>query len=196
MTTASESSSTPPPRQRARGDERAGDQELRAAYLRFGAMIATAVVVMYGLTYLNTFSIDHVAFSEMRVYMAGLMGSAMAVIMLAFMLGMYRSRTANVAIVASAAVVFALMLWLARSQETVQDESYMRAMIPHHSIAILTSDRAQISDVRVQALAAEIEETQRIEIQEMQWLLDDIAENGEASSAGEAEQRPVPEFEP
>ena len=114
------------------------------AYARFGAMIATSTVAMFGLMYLNTYALDHVFFSETRLWMALYMGAAMAVIMLAYMLGMYASRALNVAIFASAAVVFAASLWVVRSQALMDDQDYMRAMIPHHSIAILTSERAHI----------------------------------------------------
>jgi magnesium-transporting ATPase (P-type) len=164
------------------------------SYLRFGAMIATSMAAMFVVMYLNTYALDHVRWSETRFYMTFVMGATMAVVMLAFMLGMYRSVRANVAIVAGSAVVFALALTLVRTQATVEDRSYMRAMIPHHSIAILTSERANIEDVRVRELADEIIEAQRREIAEMEWLIDDIAENGVAATADEAEARPVPEF--
>ena len=165
------------------------------SYARFGAMIVTSVVVMYTLTYVNTFDASHVRFSETRLYMALLMGGAMAIIMLAFMLGMYRSRRMNVAIFAGAAVLIAMSTWLVRSQVTVEDESYMRAMIPHHSIAILTSERSQLEDVRVCELAVEISRAQRTEILEMEWLLDDIAENGPATTDAEARERAVPKMD-
>ncbi len=71
----------------------------------------------------------------------------------------------------------------------------MNGMIPHHSIAILTSERADIDDVRVRELADEIIEAQRKEIKEMKWMLADIDDNGEATRAAEAAERPVPEFE-
>ncbi len=112
-------------------------------------MIATSTVVMFGLMYLNTYETDHVFFSETRAYMALVMGATMAVVMLGFMLGMYTDRRVNLGIVIGSAVVFAVALWLVRSQETVEDVSWMKAMIPHHSIAILTSERAHISDPRV-----------------------------------------------
>lgn len=143
-------------------------------YARFGAMIATATVAMYALTYLNTYQVDHIFFSETRAYMALVMGAAMAVIMLAFMLKMHTNRRANIGIVVGSAAVFALSLWLVRSQATVQDVSYMRAMIPHHSIAILTSERAEISDPRVRSLADGIIESQRREIEEMKKLIEEL----------------------
>ena len=163
-------------------------------YTKFGAMIATSTVVMLGLMYLNTYEWRHVFWSETRFYMAFLMGAAMAAIMLAFMLGIHTNRRANIGIFATSAAVFILALFLVRSQATIGDESWMSAMIPHHSIAILTSERANIDDRRVRELADSIIEAQRREIREMKWLLDDIRANGEATTPAEADARPVPGF--
>lgn len=143
-------------------------------YTSFGAMIATSTVVMLGLMYLNTYQLDHVFFSETRTYMALVMGASMAVIMLAFMLKMYSNRRINIVIFVGSAVIFSLALWLVRSQATIEDVSYMKAMIPHHSIAILTSERAHISDPRVRKLADQIIESQRKEILEMKALIKDL----------------------
>tara|TARA_R100000365_G_C2695026_1_gene35526 strand:- start:169 stop:618 length:450 start_codon:yes stop_codon:yes gene_type:complete len=143
-------------------------------YSIFGAMIATATIVMFGLMYLNTYSLEHILFSETRAWMAIVMGATMAVIMLAFMLGMYRNRTANLAIFAAAIIAFAGALYLVRSQDTIADVAWMKAMIPHHSIAILTSERANISDPRVRKLADAIIEAQRREIGEMKALIADL----------------------
>ena len=144
------------------------------SYSRFFAMIGTATIVMFGLMYLNTYALDHVFFSETRMYMAFYMGAVMAAIMLAFMLNMYTNRTANIAIVVGGVAVFSVSLFLLRSQATVQDLSWMRAMIPHHSIAILTSERAEISDPRVRKLADDIIKAQRLEIDEMKALIADL----------------------
>jgi hypothetical protein len=163
-------------------------------YLRFIAMIATSTVVMYVLTYTNVFAIEHIRFSEMRLYMALLMGSAMAVIMLGYMWGMYESRRLNAIIVIGALVLGGVAFLLAQSQTLVGDGNYMRGMIPHHSIAILTSERAGIEDVRVRALADEIIAAQRREIAEMDWLIADIEANGPATTETEAQERPVPSF--
>ena len=102
------------------------------------------------------------------------MGAVMAIVMLAFMLNMYGDRRRNVAIFASAAVTFAVALWIVRSQVLMDDVDWMRAMIPHHSIAILTSERADITDPRVRELADGIIETQRREIAEMEALIADM----------------------
>lgn len=144
------------------------------SYPRFALMIVTSTVVMFGLMYLNTYALDHIFYSQTRTWMALIMGAAMAIIMMAFMFGMYRNRRANVATIAGSIAVFLAALWLVRSQETVGDVAYMKAMIPHHSIAILTSERAQISDPRVRQLADEIIRSQLREIDEMKQLIADL----------------------
>ena len=144
------------------------------SYGRFAAMIATSTVVMFVLMYSTVYTVDHVWWSQTKFWMALYMGATMAVIMLAFMLGMYKSTKTNVAIFVGSAVVFAASFWLVRAQTTVDDVAWMKAMIPHHSIAILTSERAQISDPRVRQLADEIIETQRREIAEMEVMIDSL----------------------
>ncbi|MBK3757388.1 DUF305 domain-containing protein [Stutzerimonas frequens] len=147
---------------------------MQMSYWRFAAMIATSTVVMFGLMYLNTYAFEHVFWSQTRAWMALLMGAVMAVIMLSFMLSMYQKKRINIAIYIGSVVVFALTLWLVRSQATVGDAEYMKAMIPHHSIAIMTSERAQITDPRVRKLADEIIAAQRREISEMKYLINEL----------------------
>jgi len=167
----------------------------RGGYLRFIAMIATAMTVMFLLTYLNSSEIiGHARFSETRLFMTLIMGGAMVLIMLAYMLHMYRDKKANIGLVIVAVLLFSGGLWLVRSQATVTDVDFMEGMIPHHSIAILTSDRARIEDPRVRKLADGIIEAQRREIKEMDWLIQDIRENGVATSQKDADQRSVPDF--
>jgi len=148
------------------------------SYSRFAAMIATSMLVMFGLMYVHTFVWDHVEFSETRAWMTVLMGAMMAIVMLGFMRNMYKNRRANAAIFVGAALMLAVSAWFIRSQTGVDDVDYMEAMIPHHSIAILTSSRADIEDARVRKLADQIIDTQRREIAEMQALIRSIRENG------------------
>ncbi|KJS12520.1 MAG: hypothetical protein VR78_11875 [Hoeflea sp. BRH_c9] len=157
------------------------------AYSRFIAMILTSTLVMYGLMYLNTWEMSHVWFSQTRMWMALYMGGVMAIIMLAFMLSMYTNRKANIAILAASVIAFTAGLYLVRSQDTVGDVAWMKAMIPHHSIAILTSSRANISDPRVRNLADSIIEAQRREIAEMEALIADL--NGGPAATPEIDGR-------
>lgn len=149
---------------------------MNASYARFAAMIAVSTVAMFVLMYFNTYALDHVYWSQTRAWMALVMGAAMAAIMLLFMWGMYPGRRAKLGILAGAAIVFAGALWLVRSQATVDDVAWMRAMIPHHSIAILTSRRAHIEDPRVRKLADEIISSQEREIGQMKALIQALQE--------------------
>ncbi|GLB62083.1 DUF305 domain-containing protein [Cytobacillus sp. NCCP-133] len=143
-------------------------------YGKFFAMIVVSTFIMYWLMFLNVFQFDHIFYSQTRVFMALIMGSIMAVVMLLFMWKMYKNTKMNVAILAGSALVFALSLWLVRSQITVDDTGWMKAMIPHHSIAILTSERANIKDPRARKLADDIIKAQRKEIREMKKLIEDL----------------------
>ena len=143
-------------------------------YVRFGIMIGVSTIIMYWLMFLNVFQLDHIWLSQTRIYMALIMGSVMAIVMLLFMWKMYENKKVNAAILAGSALVFALSLWLVRSQITVDDSSWMKAMIPHHSIAILTSERADISDPRVRELADKIIKAQKKEITEMEKLIEEL----------------------
>lgn len=164
-------------------------------YLKFFAMIGTSMFAMFFLMYAHSYQIiDHFWFSETRLFMTLIMGGAMIIIMLLYMLSMYPNKTANVIILISGVVLIALSIWLVRSQVTVTDVDYMEGMIPHHSIAVLTSENSQIEDPRVRELADEIIKAQRKEIKEMEWLIQDIRENGLVKTKEEAERRPVPKF--
>nr|WP_207619473.1 DUF305 domain-containing protein [Nocardioides sp. IC4_145] len=168
--------------------------ELRM-YLKFAAMIATSAAVMFVLMYSSVYDIGHVHYSQERLYMALTSTGAMALVMLAYMATMmYKNRALNVVVVVAALVVGLGAFYASRTQLFIDDEKYMKAMVPHHSIAILTSERADIDDVRVRELANQIIEAQRREIKEMEWLLKDIEENGLATTDAEAQERPVPEF--
>lgn len=156
---------------------------MKMSYARFGAMIAASTVVMFGLMYLNTYAIDHVFFSQTRMWMAFVMGAVMAALMLAFMMKMYPDKRSNAGIFVGSALIFVVALWLVRSQQTVDDVSYMKAMIPHHSIAIMTSERAHIRDPRVRKLADGIIEAQVKEIAEMKQLIADLGRSAPPAGA-------------
>ncbi|MEH6564332.1 MAG: DUF305 domain-containing protein [Halopseudomonas sp.] len=147
------------------------------SYTRFFSMIVTSTVVMFALMYLNTYAVEHATFSQTRTWMALLMGATMGMVMMLFMWSMYANKALNMATLGVCLILFAGSLWLVRSQETVDDVSYMSAMIPHHSIAIMTSERAHIRDPRVRELADGIIKAQVEEIAEMKALIADLKAN-------------------
>jgi FlaA1/EpsC-like NDP-sugar epimerase len=171
-------------------------QEHGNSYGKFFAMIATAMVVMFFFMYTNSYQIvDHFWYSETRFFMTLIMAGNMTIIMLLFMLNMYKKRGANIAIIGLGIILIFSGIGLVRSQVTVTGVDYMEGMIPHHSIAILTSEHAQIKDIRVRKLADEIIKAQRREIMEMEWLINDISENGVVETEEEKKNRPLPKFE-
>lgn len=141
-------------------------------YVKFFMMLGLSFVAMYITMYLNTYEFDHVYFSLTRFYMSCLGIAAMAVIMLSFMLNMYKNKKKNIAIYIGSLVLFLGALGLVRAQSPIiGDVLWMKAMIPHHSIAILTSKRADIKDPEVKKLAEGIIEAQEKEIAQMKKML-------------------------
>ncbi|WP_291291790.1 DUF305 domain-containing protein [Enterococcus sp.] len=141
-------------------------------YVRFGVMILVSTIVMFGMMYLNVFQWDHVFYSQTRLFMALMMGAVMAMIMLLFMWKMYENKKWNLAILAASVLVFCGSLFMVRSQTAVDDVKWMKAMIPHHSIAILTSTNAAIKDPEVKELADDIIQTQKEEIEKMKEMIE------------------------
>lgn len=144
------------------------------SYRKFFAMLTVSGIVMFVLMYLNIFSVHDFFVGQMKIWMTLMMVAAMAIVMMLFMGKMYKNKRLNRGIIIGSAVAFVLCLFLVRSQRTVGDESWLRAMIPHHSIAILTSTRAQLEDEEVKALAEKIAQDQRSEIDQMTELLEKL----------------------
>ena len=141
-------------------------------YTKFVGMLAASFVAMYVTMYLNTYALDHVYFSLTRFYMSCLGISAMAIIMYVAMRGMYQNKKKNIAIIVGSIALFLAALGLVRIQAPIiGDVLWMKAMIPHHSIAILTSERADIQDPEVKQLAEDIIKAQRMEIEEMKQMI-------------------------
>ena len=143
-----------------------------ASYVRFGLMMLTSFVVMYGLMFINLAQSDHFMLSTTRTYMSLCMVAAMAIIMMSYMLSMYENTRLNVAILVGSAVVFIASLAMLRNQTFVSDEEWMHGMIPHHSSAIMTSQNANLQDPEARELAREIIEAQKREIAEMKRMLE------------------------
>jgi peptidoglycan/LPS O-acetylase OafA/YrhL len=136
-------------------------------YTKFALMLLASFMAMYITMYFNTYEIDHIYFSLTRFYMACLGISTMAVIMLLFMINMYTDKKKNIAILLGSLILFVSVLSLVRTQTPIGDVLYMKAMIPHHSIAILTSKKADLKDPEVRKMADAIIRAQEKEIIEM-----------------------------
>tara|TARA_R110002072_G_scaffold62303_1_gene156078 strand:- start:755 stop:1210 length:456 start_codon:yes stop_codon:yes gene_type:complete len=146
-------------------------------YLKFALMIATSFVIMYAIMFLNAASIDHVMLSTMRTYMTLLMIAPMAVVMLLYMWGMYKNKKLNALILAVSILGFGAVYYMMRNQIGISDVQYMKAMIPHHSSAILTSENADLQDPETKKLAEDIIALQKEEIALMKEYLERIKKN-------------------
>jgi hypothetical protein len=149
-------------------------------YLKFLLLLALSFMIMYGVMFLNIAQIDHLYLSTTRFYMTLLMIAPMAIVMVLFMPMMYKNRRLNLVIIVSGTAVFFLSLALLRNQVFINDTQYMKAMIPHHSSAIMVSQQADLKDPRVQELAKRIAESQKKEIAEMKEILRSLEDNNQA----------------
>jgi len=148
-------------------------------YLKFALMILISTIIMYFLMFVNVNEFAHIYFSQTRVYMAILMGAVMAIIMMGFMWKMYDNKKLNAVIMGLSVLLVLGSFGLIQNQVGIDDTAWMRAMIPHHSTAIMTSENANLTDSRVQQLSEEIIQAQEEEIAKMEQLIEDIEENGE-----------------
>ncbi|PHN01900.1 DUF305 domain-containing protein [Flavilitoribacter nigricans] len=140
-------------------------------YVKFGLMMLTSFVIMYAVMYMNVDQLDHIYLAQTRTYMTILMIAPMAITMLLFMWGMYKDKRKNYLILGAALLVGAFTYHILRQQTFVDDKAWMRAMIPHHSSAIMVSEKAQLDDPEAIQLAKEIIEAQKREIAQMKKML-------------------------
>ena len=151
---------------------------MKMGWGRFVAMIATSTFIMFFLMYQLLYSVEHVEFSVNRLLAAFIMGAVMTVVMLGYMWSMYEGTGLKIGVVTGASLLAVVLLLVNRGQVLIGDSTFMKSMIPHHSIAINNARKAAISDPRVRRLADEIIASQVREIREMQLLLEDIERNG------------------
>ncbi|WP_142785853.1 DUF305 domain-containing protein [Changchengzhania lutea] len=152
--------------------ENSNQHKKKNQYTKFVGMLAASFIAMYITMYLNSYEIDHVYFSLTRFYMSCMGIAAMAIIMFVAMRNMYQNKKKNIAIVLGSVILFGGALGLVRAQAPIiGDVLWMKAMIPHHSIAILTSERADIKDPEVKKLAEDIIKAQKKEIEEMKAMI-------------------------
>tara|TARA_R110002020_G_scaffold348915_13_gene562571 strand:- start:781 stop:1236 length:456 start_codon:yes stop_codon:yes gene_type:complete len=140
-------------------------------YIKFASMMLVSFLIMYGVMFLNVDMLGHVMLSTTRTYMSILMVAPMAVSMLLFMWGMYENKKANYLIISIAVLLFAGTLFMLRNQILVDDIQWMKAMIPHHSSAILVSQEVDLKDPEAQELARQIIESQQREIAQMKEMI-------------------------
>ncbi|MGG6295320.1 DUF305 domain-containing protein [Leptolyngbya sp. AN02str] len=154
-------------------------QMMGMSWGRFAITIAISTLIMFFLMYQLLYTVDHATLSINRVISSLVMGCVMTAEMLASMWSMFVGRLTKIVVLAVAVLAGTVLLSINRSQAAISDVTFMRSMIPHHSIAINNARKASISDPRVRRLADQIIESQIREIEEMKLLIQDIEQNGE-----------------
>ena len=147
------------------------NERKKSVYTTFLFMLLCSAIAMYITMYLNTYAFNHVYFSWTRMYMTIMGTCAMAIIMFLFMRHMYTNQKKNLALIVCSVLLFAASLFLVRNQKPIADIKWMEAMIPHHSIALLTSSKANIKDPEVKQLAEDIIMAQEREIEQMKEMI-------------------------
>jgi uncharacterized protein (DUF305 family) len=144
------------------------------SYSKLATMLVVSFIVMYAVMFMNVDQASHIMFSYTRTYMSILMVSPMAVMMILFMWPMYKNKKANYGIIIISILTFGVSLSMLRNQTLIKDLQYMKAMIPHHSSAIMVSEQAILKDPETRKLAARIIKSQKREIAEMQKLIEHL----------------------
>ncbi len=142
------------------------------SYNKFMLMMVISFIIMYCVMFLNIDEANHFYISITRIYMALLMVSAMAVVMMTMMGNMYPNKKVNTSVIIGSVILFGIILTGLRTQTPIADIQYMRAMIPHHSSAIMVSKHADIQDPEVKKLSEEIIKSQEEEIAQMKAILE------------------------
>ena len=140
-------------------------------YSNFLIMMIISFVIMYSVMFLNVYEANHIYISTTRTYMSLLMVSSMAIVMMLMMGKMYPNKKINTSIILGSIVLFGLVLAGLRTQTPIGDVQYMKAMIPHHSSAIMVSKNANLKDPEVIKLSEGIISSQEKEISEMKAIL-------------------------
>ena len=156
---------------------------MKMGWGRFAAMIATSTFIMFFLMYQLVYEADHLTFSVNRLVASLVMGAVMTVVMLGYMWSMYEGLGTKIGVLAGAVLLGVVLLYVNRSQSLIGDTEFMKAMIPHHSIAVNNARKAEIRDPRVRELADEIIASQVREIRTMKLLIEDIERNGRRGDA-------------
>lgn len=154
-------------------------QKTMGNYRKFGLMMAVSFIMMYAIMFLNADVLDHVMLSTTRTYMTILMIAPMAISMMLFMWGMYKNRKLNAVIITFSAVVFFATLYGLRQQTFISDVQWMKAMIPHHSSAIMVSQKADLKDPEAIEIAEEIIAAQKREIAQMKAMIARLENNNQ-----------------
>lgn len=117
-----------------------------------GLNLVISLIIMYFVMFTMIWSLGDFFNNLNMFYMALMMAMPMGILMLLMMGTMYSDKRFNLLLYGFFALVFILAFWAMRTQAVVGDRQFVRAMIPHHSGAILMCNRASIQDAELRDL--------------------------------------------
>jgi cation transport ATPase len=158
------------------GSQRGGHDETgqhsSKMYLKFALILLISLALMWVLSMSMIRSIDHFYFNLSNFWMALLMVSGMAIVMIIGMWSMFKNRKANIAMLVGFAVLFGAVFALGRTETFVGNEQFLKSMIPHHSRALLVCEESNITDPEIITLCDSIVKSQQEEISQMKAILE------------------------
>jgi uncharacterized protein (DUF305 family) len=144
---------------------------MKNPYLSLGLQTLISGIIMYLVMFVMIDRIDSFYNNLNMFYMTLMMVAPMVVLMILAMAHMFKSKAANVSLLALSVVAFFGSFALIRTQTMIDDRAFLRSMIPHHSGAILMCQEASLSDPQIVKLCGNIVRSQREEIDQMKTLL-------------------------
>ncbi len=144
---------------------------MKNSYFSLGLQTLISGIIMYLVMFVMIDRIDSFYNNLNMFYMTLMMVAPMVVLMIVAMMHMFKSKTANIFLIAICSIAFFGSFALIRTQTTIRDQAFLRSMIPHHSGAILMCQEASLSDAEVMKLCGDIIKSQREEIDQMKSIL-------------------------
>lgn len=146
-------------------------EQHHSPYKNFAIELLIDSIIMFFVMYSMVAFAKHVYLNSNNVYMTLMMVAPMALIMLVSMRHMYQNKKLNLVLMVGFAAIFIASTYAMRTQAGVGNAQFLRAMIPHHSGALLMCREANITDPEIIALCKQIEESQTKEIAQMEQIL-------------------------
>jgi len=128
---------------------------------------------MYILMYSMVDRMEHVLPNLNQIYMAGLMTAPMIILEVIIMRSMYTKDAIKNGLIIGTAIFILFFIGI-RSQTAINNEEFLRSMIPHHSGAILMCQKAKITDPAIKKLCQDIIKNQELEIKIMKDQLTEL----------------------
>lgn len=137
-------------------------------------MFVLHFVAMYVLMYAMVDQINNVYLNHNQFYMAALMAAPMLLLEVLLMSSMYPKKKFNLIIVFVGTILLIGSLAFIRGQVAINDEQFLKSMIPHHAGAILMCEQANLADPEIKELCQNILSGQQSEIEWMTQKLDSL----------------------